>query len=503
MEAFPFDDHDSDAVFGAAAGAPDVPESLRDVADLVHAARRPASADELVGADGMVAEIAAAMGEVAAPALQRGLSRGADERTRVFSKFRTAKLAAAATVALMVGGTAAAAATGALPTAAPSHERVELASSHQASTRDVEAAHHEGDHHDHRGLFGEVASVNGVSDPGTCGAADTAGAFTITDRDGNSWTVNVTTDTEYRGHDATDESFADVCVGSLVKLKGTVDKDTLTVDADKVYVKGPRVHETKHERRGAFGQVDSVNGVSDPGTCGAADTAGTFTLTGFKGESFTVNVDTSTMYAAKDVTDASFANVCVGQLAFAKGGVTGEIVTASAVFIVPPKTEAPESPEQKGVFGEVASVNGVSDSGACGAAGTDGSFTVTDRDGNTWTVNVTADTTFFGKHHWSNNDSSFADVCVGKKAGARGAVTDSTVAADSVFVLDEHNGDHHDCNGRHGHGDGAKFTSDRNNDWGNHDSGSHDGSGHDGASWSGHDSHTDGGGWSHHGHGNA
>jgi len=68
-----------------------------------------------------------------------------------------------------------------------------------------------------------------------------------------------------------------------VKVEGTVDKDALTVEADKVYVKAPRVEAVKHERRGAFGEVDSVNGVTDPGTCGKADIAGTFTLTGFEG----------------------------------------------------------------------------------------------------------------------------------------------------------------------------------------------------------------------------
>ena len=508
MEAFPFDDHDSDAVFGAAPGAPDVPESLRDVADLVHAARRPASADELTGVDGMVAEIAAAMtGEVAAEP-----RRGADERIRVFSKFRTAKLAAAATVALMAGGTAAAAATGALPTPTRSHDRVELTVSHQSSTPVAETEHHDdGEHHRHHGVFGVVASVNGVSDPGTCGTADTAGSFTITGRHDETWTVNVDTTTEYRRHHTSDESFADVCVGSLVKVKGTVDTTALTVDADKVYIKAPRVHEMKHERRGAFGQVDSVNGVSDPGTCGTADTAGTFTLTGFKGENFTVNVDPSTAFAAKDVTDASFANVCVGQLAFAKGDVTDSTVTATAVFVVPPKADEPPSSDEQGVFGEVDSVNGVSDPGTCGTADTDGSFTVTGRDGNTWTVNVTADTKFFAKDNWNDGASSFADVCVGKKAGARGAVTDLIVTADSVFVLDEHGfdheSDHHDCDGRHGHDHEARFTSDPGK--GNHDSGGHDwnnrGDSH--GDWGGHASgdhnwsgHGDGGGWSHHDH---
>ena len=113
MDRFPFDDRDADAVFGASSGADSVPEDLRDVAELVHAARRAGSADELVGEDVVVAQIAAAIGEHAAVAPQSD----AHERIPVLKKFRTAKLAAAATAVLMLGGTAAAAATGTLPVA--------------------------------------------------------------------------------------------------------------------------------------------------------------------------------------------------------------------------------------------------------------------------------------------------------------------------------------------------------------------------------------------------
>ena len=503
MEAFPFDDHDCDAVFGAAAGTPDVPESLRDVADLVHAARRPGSADELVGEAAMVDEIAAAIGEVAAPPHEHGPRRGANERIPVFQKFRTAKLAAAATVALMVGGTAAAAATGSLPSPSPSHHRAELAASHEAASPVVASGYHGSKHHKHK-VFGTVASVNGVSDPGTCGVADTDGTFTVDGHKDTTWTVDVTTDTEFSDHNVSDPSFANVCVDSRVKAKGALEDSTLT--ATKVRIKDPSVHQMKHEheRKGAFGQVASVNGVSDPGTCGAADTDGTFTVTGFKGDTFTVTVDPTTTFAAKDVTDASFANVCVGLLAFAKGAVTDSTVAAEAVFIVPPKSDDGEDDgDHHGVFGEVTSVDGVSDDGTCGTEGADGSFTIVDRDGNPITVNVTAATQFFGKyHHGDEGDTSFADVCVGKKAGARGEQTDAVVAAEMVFVFDRHmgdrhhrgdfrrHGDKHDCNGRGpGHSDDragktASFASHRGGD-------------HHGWGGKGRPGHA--GGWKHHG----
>jgi hypothetical protein len=501
MEGFPFDDHDRDAVFGAAAGAPDVPESLRDVAALVHAARRSGSADELVGEAALVAEITAAMAAMGKDAAQP--RRSANERIPVFQKLRTAKLAAAATVALMVGGTAAAAATGSLPTSSETHHRAELASSREAATVVASDDGHESEHR-HDKVFGTVASVNGVSDPGTCGVAGADGAFTVEDHDGETWTVNVSADTEFfaKHHHDDDSSFADVCVDSRVKAKGTLEDTTLT--ATKVKIKRPRVHQMSHDhaRKGAFGQIASVNGVSDPGTCGTAGTAGSFVVNGFKGETFTVNVDPSTAFAAKDVTDASFANVCVGLLSFAKGDVTDSTVTATAVFVVPPKADEPEDDgDHHGVFGEVTSVNGVGDEGTCGTEGADGSFTIVDRDGNTVTVNVTAATQFFGKHHWDDDDegTSFADVCVAKLAGAKGEQTDAVVAAEMVFVSGDHHrgdwsrhdGDKDDCDGRR-HGD----RGDDDHDGRDRDRGDKDRHGDRGDK----DRHGDDGGWDDHGH---
>jgi hypothetical protein len=248
MEAFPFDERESDAVFGAP-GA-DVPDSLRDVADLVQAARRPGSADELVDGDELVAGIAAAIGEHAAP-----LPSVADERIRVLNKVRTAKAAAAATVVLMLGGTAAAAATGTLP-APVAHHHAELASAEMSTgaTGATGATGPHGHHGKHHGLSGTVASVNGSTDPAACGSGDT-GSFTVTDHDGNTFTVNVSPNTTFghgHGHDdvqapAPAQSFADVCVGKKVGAKGAV-TDT-TVAADMVFVRGDHNgdHEGDHE----------------------------------------------------------------------------------------------------------------------------------------------------------------------------------------------------------------------------------------------------------------
>jgi len=374
MEAFPFDERESDAVFGAP--GPDVPDSLRDVAGLVQAARRPGSADELGGGDQLVAGIAAAIGEHAAP-----LPSVADERIRVLNKFRTAKAAAAATVVLMLGGTAAAAATGTLP-APVTHHHAELASTElstgpSGATGATGPQEHHGKHH---GLSGTVASVNGSTDPTACGTGDT-GAFTLTGHHGETFTVNVAPATTYFSKHVTDASFANVCVGARVKVKGMV--DGATVAADKVRIKHTETADDhEHEGNGAL--------------------------------------------------------------------------------IVPPQQPEHEH-EHQGVKGSVISVNGSTDPAACGSGDT-GSFTVTDRDGNTFTVNVAPTTTFGSGHGHDDGDDddqasasapSFADVCVGKQAGAKGAVTGTTVAADTVFVRGDDQGDNEGDHDAEHHQDGA------------------------------------------------
>jgi hypothetical protein len=99
---------------------------------------------------------------------------------------------------------------------------------------------------------------------------------------------------------------------------------------------------------GAFGTVASVNAVSTAGTCGTAGIAGDFVLTSQKGAMYTVYVSATTAFVDPAVTTPSFANVCVGNLVGALGAVTGKTVTATKVYIAPPRTV---SPPQHGPFG--------------------------------------------------------------------------------------------------------------------------------------------------------
>ena len=529
MEDFPFDDTAADAVFGHSHGADAAPEELRDVAELVAAARRTGSADELVGEATIVARIAAAMGEPAASP-----QGGTHERIAVLKKLRATKVTAAATAVLLLGGTAAAAAaTGSLPTSVH-HHHAALAVAHAVAA----PRHHEAHTAEVPNVSGAVASGNGVADPGTCGVAGVAGTLTLTTHDSQTFTINVSTTTTFAEKDVATPSFADVCVGSNVWARGAT--TGMVVTADKIKIRPPRTeasgevasvdgvttsgtcgvaglagtfalesHEhhaftvnvstttayvetgvasptfanvcvgskvkvngtfvdttvtattvtikPPHVRTGAMGIVASVNGVSTAGTCGTAGLAGTFTLTGHPDKTWTVNVDPATTFAEKDVAAPTFANVCVGEFVMAKGTVVDPTVTATQVFIAPTHVDDKHNKHDKhhdghqvGAFGTVASVNGVTTDGTCGAAGTAGTFSITGFKGTIFTVNVTTTTNFKVP---GVTDPTFANVCVGGKVAAKGDTTDTTVAATDVFVLpahtdgdhegDKHHGDHH------------------------------------------------------------
>ena len=454
MRQNPFDDNTADAVLGSPVAPDDVPAGLREVAELVQAARRPASADELVGENAMVARIAAAVGEPAE--LQPGVGQ---EGNPVHGMLRKTRVAAAAAALVLVGGTAAAAASGVLPTPvqqslASGFSKVgislphpaELTASHpnNASVKHAKGKFANGHHGlpapPPPGAFGSVASVDGATAAGSCGKADQAGTFTLTQHKSSTpVTVNVDTTTTFMEPGVTSATFANVCVGEFVAAQGTNTNNVVT--ATKVGIAPPHVED---HGEGAFGKVASVGGVTTDGACLTGDT-GPFTLTSFKGmNTVTVNVSSSTTYSEKGVTSATFANVCVGEFVAAKGTNTNNTVAATQVFIAPPHP-APKPPE--GAFGKVASVGGVTTDGACLTSDT-GPFTLTSFKGaKTITVNVSSSTTYSEKGVAS---ATFANVCVGEFVGAKGAVSNDTVTATQVFIAPPKPADDGDGHGHDG-----------------------------------------------------
>jgi hypothetical protein len=175
--------------------------------------------------------------------------------------------------------------------------------------------------------------------------------------------------------------------------------------------------------QGAFGPVSSVNGDATAGACGTAGATGSFVVTGWKSTVTTVDVTSTTTFAGSLDAPPTFANVCVGKLVGAVGAVSGDTVTAAKVFVIRART----APTQRGAFGTVTSVNGVTTAGACGTAATPGTFTLTAWKSTGATVDVTATTAFTDP---SADPPTFADVCVGSLVGAIGTVTSAPTSND-------------------------------------------------------------------------
>ncbi len=110
MRELPFGEHGVDAFLDGKVVLGDAPPGFEDVARLVHAAKAPATAGELAGQDHVVATLAAAVGGSAS--VSSPIHEG---RRPVLTKLLTAKMATAVAVTILGGG-AAAAATGSLPT---------------------------------------------------------------------------------------------------------------------------------------------------------------------------------------------------------------------------------------------------------------------------------------------------------------------------------------------------------------------------------------------------
>ncbi|MGH9300684.1 MAG: hypothetical protein ACRD0E_02255 [Acidimicrobiales bacterium] len=119
MLEFPFNDTAASAFLEGRIVADDAPPGYQDVANLILSARAPAVAGELVDQDYVVARFAVAVMET--PSVSHTQPAGAlvvpvhtERRPRMFSQLLSAKVAAAATVAVLGSGTLAAA-VGALP----------------------------------------------------------------------------------------------------------------------------------------------------------------------------------------------------------------------------------------------------------------------------------------------------------------------------------------------------------------------------------------------------
>jgi hypothetical protein len=275
------------------------------------------------------------------------------------------------------------------------------------------------------GTIGSVTAVDGTSTAGTCGTAGGDGTAAVSPWKSSVATVDVTPSTTFIEPGVSTPSFANLCVGDVVGAVGSVSNDIVT--ASKVYVFPPKTPPVPH---GTFGTVTTVNDTTVAGTCGTAAATGTFTVAAWRSSVTTVDVTSSTTFNEPGQSDPSFADVCVGEAVGAIGSVTGDTVTATKVYVFPPRpTPVPES-----TFGTVTTVNGTTASGTCGTAPSAGTFVVATWGNGVRIVDVTPTTTFM---EFGMSGPSFADVCVGTLVGASGTGADASadLTATKVFIV--------------------------------------------------------------------
>ena len=227
----------------------------------------------------------------------------------MFQKFRTAKLAAAATITLMVGGTAAAAATGSLPDArpVPSSSRARFVARGRGAGRSRPTSHDSAKHHgaprcSARSRRSTACRIPARAASPTPTARSRSNASQGQDLDGQRRPPTPSSRSSTRDDDA-------VVRERVRRLAREGEGHARGHHARRGERCGSRTrvsHAVKHEARAQgclrSGRVGERR--ERPGDLRHADTAGTFTVNGFKGDTFTVNVDPATAFAAKDVTDA-------------------------------------------------------------------------------------------------------------------------------------------------------------------------------------------------------
>lgn len=231
---------------------------------------------------------------------------------------------------------------------------------------------------------------------GTVGTAPASatGSFTLVDRAGTTWTVDLSTTTTYSEAGVTSPSYSNVAVGDEAAVDGT-SAGTDTVDATSV----------------ALVQKPVVVGTVATAPTGAT---GSFTLTTHGGVTWTVDLTGSTGYTECGVTSPGYANLGVGDEAVVFGSSTAtDTATATSVVII----------QRPAVSGTVATA----------PASATGSFTVTAHGGVTWTVDLTGATTYTERGVTS---PGYANVVVGDSVVVFGtsAGTDA-VTAGSVAIM--------------------------------------------------------------------
>lgn len=175
-----------------------------------------------------------------------------------------------------------------------------------------------------RHVSGIVSTVNGSSASDVCGGSGSEDQFTVP-KGVSVITVDVTPSTLFGDPSVATPTFAQVCVGSKVRVTGTGADGTLA--ATRVAVVPPQPTKVS-------GTVVSVDGTSAQGACGTGGNSGSFTVA-TPTTSQTVNVTPSTVFHENGVSIPTFQVLCVGDTAKASGTrlSVGQPIAATKVVV--------------------------------------------------------------------------------------------------------------------------------------------------------------------------
>ncbi|HYA00030.1 MAG TPA: DUF5666 domain-containing protein [Candidatus Binatia bacterium] len=239
-------------------------------------------------------------------------------------------------------------------------------------------------HHQMPAIVGMVATA----------PASSTGSFTVTAWKNATWTVDLSASTTYSEWAVSSPTYANIGVGDEVVVFGT-SAGSNTIDATSVVIIRKPV---------VVGKVATA----------PASSSGSFTVTAWKDVTWTVDLSGSTTYSEQGVSSPTYANIGVGDEVVVFGTSAGSnTVDATSVVII----------QKPVVVGKVATA----------PASSSGSFTVTACKDVTWTVDLSASTTYSER---GVSPPTYANVLVGDEVVVYGTSAGSnTVDATSVVIL--------------------------------------------------------------------
>jgi preprotein translocase subunit YajC len=176
------------------------------------------------------------------------------------------------------------------------------------------------------------------------------------------------------------------------------------------------------------------NGGTPPAAVGTVKSVGngTFTITTQDGTTVTVNVSSTTTYLDQGVTSPTIANLTVGEHVAVFGTDTSDTVTATKVAIGNLWHDGHDGHDGHGGPGGPGGFGGTPPAavGTVKSVG-NGTFTITNQDGTTVTVNVSSTTTYLDQGVTS---PTIANVTVGEHVAVFGTDTSDTVTATKVAI---------------------------------------------------------------------